>query len=139
MEAGMKFESTNAAVEILQDTARPEGDRIAAIHYLAEQPTQMRVDVLANTLGDDTFAVRWAAANALCYAGSAALRPVLRVLISQGADVHVRESACHALCENTDPHVRAVSRPLIEAMKGPGADVAAPKIAFDLLRSSVIP
>lgn len=132
----MRFQSSAAAIDVLHDPSRPEAERTAAVHSLARDLNPNHINILAQTLGDESYAVRWAASNALIHAGSAAYRPVLRVLVSQGAEAAVREAACHALCENVDPQVRAASQELITAIQGPGADVATPQHAFELLRSA---
>jgi HEAT repeat protein len=131
----MKFQTTTEALAVLQDTTRTEVERTAAIHFLAEDRSPASIDALAQTLADEDFGVRWAASNALIYAGQAAFEPILRVLVTHGTSAAVRETACHALCENTDPQVRAASQDLLQAMKGAGADAATPQAAFQLLRS----
>ena len=130
----MKFQTTTEALAVLQDTTRTEVERTAAIHYLAEDRSSASIDALAHTLADENFGVRWAASNALIYAGQAAFKPILRMLVAHGTSATVREVACHALCDNTDPQVRAASQDLLQAMKGAGADAAAPQTAFQLLR-----
>lgn len=131
----MRFQTATEALAVLQDTTRPEAERTSAIHFLAEDRAPASIDALAQTLADEHFGVRWAASNALIYAGQAALKPILRVLVAHGTSAAVREAACHALCDNADPQVRAASQKLLQAMKGAGADVAAPQAAFLMLRS----
>jgi HEAT repeat protein len=130
----MKFQTTAEALAVLQDTSRAEVERSAAIHFLAEDHLPANVEVLAQTLTDEDFGVRWAASNALIYAGQAAFKPILRVLVAHGATASVREVACHALYDNVDPQVRAASQELLHAMKGAGADAATPQVAFQMLR-----
>lgn len=130
----MKFPNTTEALAVLQDTTRPEVERTAAIHYLAEDLCPACIDALAQTMADENFGVRWAASNALIYAGQAAFKPILRALVAHGTSAAVREAACHALCDNADPQVRAASQELLQAMKGAGADAAAPQAAYQLLR-----
>jgi HEAT repeat protein len=130
----MKFQTTTEALAVLQDTTRAEVERTAAIHFLAEDRSPASIDTLAQTLADENFSVRWAASNALIYAGQSALKPILRMLVTHGTSAAAREAACHALCDNADPQVRAASQDLLAAMKGPGADAAAPQAAYQLLR-----
>lgn len=131
----MRFPDTTEALAVLQDTTRAEVERTAAIHFLAENHSPASIEALAQTLADEDFGVRWAASNALIHAGQAAFKPILHMLVAHGTSAAVRETACHALCENVDPQVRAASQELLQAMKGAGADVAAPQAAFQLLRS----
>lgn len=130
----MKFTNTTEALAVLQDTTRAEVERTAAIHVLAEDRSPASIEALAQTLADEDFGVRWAASNALIHAGQAAFKPILRMLVARGTSAAVRETACHALCDNVDPQVRAASQELLPAMKGAGADAAAPQAAFQLLR-----
>lgn len=130
----MRFHSTTEAIAALQDTSRAEAERSAAIHFLADNLTPESIDILAQALTDDNFGVRWAAATALSTAGRVAFKPILRVVVAHGTTAAVREAAYHALCDSTDPQVRAASQKLMKAMKGAGADAAAPQLAFQLLR-----
>jgi hypothetical protein len=129
----MRFQTTTEALAVLQDTSRPEVERSAAVHFLAEDRSPASIEALAQMLTDEDFGVRWAASNALIYAGQAAFKPILRVLVAHGATTTVREAAGHALSRHADPQVRAASQELLQAMKGAGANVAAPQVAFQLL------
>lgn len=122
------------AITITDDLTRSTLEREEAIHYLAENPTSEGVQHLVDAMEDEQFSIRWAAARALTYTGRAALAPVLRKLIAKGSSASLREVAHHALHKNVDPQVRASSRPVLEAMKGPAADLATPQAAYQLLR-----
>ena len=130
----MRFLNITEALAVLQDTARAEVERTAAIHFLAEDRSPASIEALAQTLADEDFGVRWAASNALIHAGRAAFKPILRMLVAHGTSAAVRETACPARGDNVDPQVRAASQELLQAMKGAGADAAAPQTAYQLLR-----
>ncbi|MEA3334470.1 MAG: HEAT repeat domain-containing protein [Chloroflexota bacterium] len=122
------------ALAILRDSDRTDIEHETAIHALAGYTDDETIAVLVQTLHDDEFGVRWAAANALAYCGKAALLPVLRDLVAHGTGVNLREVAQVALSKNTDPGVREISKPVLAAMKGPAADLATSQAAYELLK-----
>lgn len=128
-------ESVAHAIEIIHDTSINEVEREDAIHYLARHLDPEVIGQLTQVLDDDDFGVRWAAAQALTFAGAEALVPILRLLIAKGGSPEVREAAQHALRNNIDPQVRQQAKPVLEALRGPGADMATPMAAYELLHS----
>lgn len=131
----MKPTSVPDAIRVIHDTALGEFEREEAIHYLAQHLEPQVVEALVQVLDDDDFGVRWAAAEALTYAGAAALAPILHLLVAKGGSSEAREAALHALRNNTDPEVREQAKPVLEALRGPGAAMATPTAAYQLLRT----
>lgn len=130
----MKPHNVPEAIDILEDRTASTTAREEAIHYLAENLTPEGVDRLAQALDDDQFGVRWAAARALAYAGDAALEPLLHVLIAKGGRPEVRDAAVHILRNSASPKVRDLGTNLVQALKGPAADIAGPQAAYELMR-----
>jgi HEAT repeat protein len=88
---------------------------------------------LVQALRDNDFGVRWAAAEALAQLGPGILIPLLQALTDpdQAGDPRLRESSYHVLHRARDLPVPV--KTLMEALKGPGADIATIREAGRLL------
>lgn len=131
----MKPQSEAEALTMLRNRRLALLQREEAIHYLAEHLNPQVIEELADTLTDPEFSIRWAAARALTWAGEAALVPVLRRLLEHGSSVTFRDVAYYVLDDNTSGRVQELASDVLEALKGPAADVAAPRAAYELLRA----
>jgi tRNA pseudouridine(38-40) synthase len=69
--------------------------------------------------------VRWAAGSALALIGEPAMPAVLSALLQPSVDKTLRDGVRHVLTDNSSANVRQLSVPLIKALKGPEADIAA--------------
>lgn len=129
------FESPAQAIADLQNTRLPENQRADAAHFLVADPTPAGIAALVVALNDGDHGVRWAAGAALAQIGEPAMPTLLTALI--GADVAkaLRDGARHVLTDNSSARVRELSVPLIKALKGPEADIAAMQEALKLLPS----
>ena len=127
------IESTEQAIEIIQDTANSETEREQAIHFLQEHESREGIDVLVASLEDDDYGVRWAAGSALAQFGESAMPSLLNALIKADSDSRLREGAVHILHISSSRKVRDESKELLEALKGPSAAIASMEAAYDLL------
>ena len=130
----MRPTSETEAFATIQDDSKGLLDREHAIHYLAKHMSPAAVEQLIPVLDSDEFSLRWAAADALRYAGNMALIPLLRKLVQSGSSFTVREVTHHALSKNISPTVREQAQEVLVAMKGPAADLATTQAAYQLLR-----
>lgn len=129
------FESPAQATADLQNTRLAENQRAAAAHFLAADPTPEGIAALVVALKDGDHGVRWAAGTALAQIGEPAMPALLTALIGADVDKTLRDSARHVLTDNSSARVRELSVPLIKALKGPEADIAAMQEALKLLPS----
>jgi HEAT repeat protein len=126
-------ESTAQAIANLQNTQLPENRRTDAAHFLVADPTPDGIAALVTALTDGDHGVRWAAGTALANIGEPAMHALLSALIAPDVDKTLRDGARHVLTDNSSPRVRELSVPLIKAMKGPEANIAAMQEATKLL------
>ena len=126
-------ESTEQAIEILRDTDLSELEREHAIAYLHDHPTPEAIDALIEGLEDDDPGVRWKSATALARQGESAMHPLLIALCQPDADARLREGAWHVLRQNSSSEVRAESQELLQALRGPSANIATLEAANKLL------
>ncbi len=129
------IESTAQAIQILQNPRLPENQRADAAHFLAGDPTPDVLTALVAALSDTDHGVRWAAGSTLAQIGDPAMPAVLNALIQPGVDKTLRDGVRHVLTDNHSAKVRQLSVPLIKALKGPEADIAAMQEALKLLPS----
>lgn len=127
------FENTAQAIAALQDAKLAENQRVDAAHFLAADPSPEAIAALLTALEDDDHGVRWAAGSALAHQGEAALPALLNALMAPGVDKMLRDGARHVLTDNSSAQVRELSVPLVKALKGPEADIAAMQEAQKLL------
>lgn len=127
------FENTAQAIAALQDAKLAENQRVDAAHFLAADPSPEAIAALLTALEDDDHGVRWAAGSALGHQGEAALPALLNALMAPGVDKMLRDGARHVLTDNSSAQVRELSVPLVKALKGPEADIAAMQEAQKLL------
>ena len=80
---------------------------------------------LTLALNDDDFGVHWEAAAALAELGAVALPELLLALANPklAASPRVREGAYHVLHYSSAPEVHNYAARLMEALKGPAADI----------------
>jgi hypothetical protein len=141
------------AIALLNDKNLVYHKREIAIHYLAEHPTPASIKGLVDALRDKDFAIRWKASTALAHLGPLALPEVLRALTNYKTNtVRLREGVIHILHyssnlahepfynhQQVEPRVyikpgKLVSvRGLLNALKGPAADINSMKAADKLL------
>ncbi|MEZ4707902.1 MAG: hypothetical protein R3A44_11880 [Caldilineaceae bacterium] len=107
-------------------------DQGANIQYLSTHPTPTNLNKLVDMMEYGDFGVRWEAAAALASLGSDALRPVLQALCKRST-VWLREGAHHVFYYSSNAIVRSQTAELLEAMRGPAADVATMNMAGKLL------
>ena len=127
------IESTAQAILDLQNQRLPEHQRTEAAHYLASDPTADAIAALVEALSDADHGVRWAAGTTLAQIGEPAMPALLNALIQPGVDKTLRDGVRHVLTDNHSPKVRQLSVPLVKALKGPEADIAAMQEALKLL------
>ena len=129
------IQSSAEAIVILQDQHLPENQRTEAARFLATDASKESIAALTAALSDADHGVRWAAGSALALLGDAAMPAVLGALLQPGVDKTLRDGVRHVLTDNRSPKVRELSVPLVKALKGPEADIAAMQEAAKLLRS----
>lgn len=125
--------STAEAIATLQNRQLAENLRTDAARFLVSDPTPASIAALTTSLRDGDYGVRWAAGTALAHIGEPAMPALLNALIGPDVDEVLRDGARHVLTDNASPRVRELSVPLIKALKGPQADIAAMQEALKLL------
>lgn len=129
------IESSAQAILILQDEHLPENQRTDAAHFLATEASDESIAALVTALSDADHGVRWAAGSALALLGEPAMPVVLSALLQPSVDKTLRDGVRHVLTDNRSANVRQLSVPLVKALKGPEADIAAMQEAAKLLPS----
>jgi len=127
------IQSSAQAIVILQDQQLPENQRTDAAHFLATDTSDESIKALVAALSDADHGVRWAAGTALALLGEPAMHAVLSALLEPHVDKTLRDGVRHVLTDNSSANVRQLSVPLIKALKGPEADIAAMQEAAKLL------
>lgn len=132
----MFITSEAQALEILDDTGQDMRHREAAARYLAAHPSPEIVGRLVQALQDNDFGVRWEAAVALSQLGNPALIEMLKALTDpkRVGDSRLRRGIYHALHYNQSLHLPVSMTRLMEALKGPAADIASMEEAGRLLQ-----
>ena len=123
--------SVEQAVEILSDQLEDQLLREQAIRFLSYHPSEEVINKLVWTLQDDEFGIRWEAAVTLAQLGEKALPELLKALTDPDrvGDPRLREGAYHILHHNRDPFYGVNISRLLQALKGPAADIASMKEA----------
>lgn len=129
------IKSTAQAILDLQNQQLAEHQRTEAAHVLAADATADSVAALVAALSDADPGVRWAAGSALALIAEPAMPAVLSALLQPNVDKALRDGVRHVLTDNSSANVRQLSVPLIKALKGPEADIAAMQEAAKLLSS----
>jgi HEAT repeat protein len=129
------IQSSAQAIAILQDQHLPENQRTDAARFLATDTSDESIAALVAALSDADHGVRWAAGSALALLGDAAMPAMLSALLQPNVDKTLRDGVRHVLTDNRSAHVRQLSAPLVKALKGPEADIAAMQEAAKLLPS----
>jgi HEAT repeat protein len=119
----------------LQDQHLPENQRTDAARFLATDTSDESIAALVAALSDADHGVRWAAGSALALLGDAAMPAMLSALLQPNVDKTLRDGVRHVLTDNRSANVRQLSAPLVKALKGPEADIAAMQEAAKLLPS----
>jgi HEAT repeat protein len=128
------IDSSTEAIALLQNTRLSEQEREHGIHFLRDHPTPEGIEALVAALEDDDAGVRWSAGAALAQLGDAAFPALLEKLAHKSNDTWLREGARHVIHDNSSPRVRDGSGDLVQALTGPGADIASMEAAYKLLR-----
>ena len=126
-------ESTEQAITILKDTELSELEREHAIEYLQDHPSPEGIEAFIVALEDDDPGVRWKSASALALQGQSAMHPLLEALCRPDADARLREGAWHVLRQNASKEVREDGQELLQALRGPAANIATLEAANKLL------
>ena len=127
--------SIEQALEILDNPLEDQLLREQALRYLSYHPSEEVINKLAWALQDDEFGIRWEAAITLAQQGEKALPELLMALTNPDrvGDPRLREGAYHVLHYNRDPFYGVNITQLLQALKGPAADIATMKEAGRIL------
>jgi HEAT repeat protein len=131
----MNTQSIAQALTVLEDTSQDYRTREQAVHELSGHPTPQTAEWLVQALEDEEFGVRWAAAVALIQMGELALTPLLRALTQRPNSIWLREGAHHILYYTGDTRFRQKTAGLLEALKGPAAQLSTAQTAYAILQS----
>jgi HEAT repeat protein len=119
-------------VRVLHNPTVTEKDRVDACHALGRAKTPAATGALVDSLRDDDFTVRWAAAEALAEHGRAAIEPLMHALIGRD-DRFLREGAHHVLSRLHGAATHDLVKPVMEALEGRTPSVSVPKAANAVL------
>ena len=128
--------SVEQALKILDDPSRSDMERELAGRYLLAHPHDNAIVRLVKALQDDDAGVAWSAAETLSRIGEPALRELCRALSDHQrvGDPRLLNGAYHVLYHLQNPALSKQLNPLMQALKGPAADLAAMEEADRLLR-----
>ena len=131
----MRFTAEDQAINVLDDNSNAYWKRESAARFLSEHPTDRAIEHLVHALQDDNFGVRWEAAVTLTRLGEAALPELLTALADphRVGDSRLREGVYHVLHYSHAPKMPVPIDGLMEALKGPAADIATLEEANRLL------
>ena len=104
-----------------------------AARGLGELGDTRAIHILVSGLRDDNTAVRWATANLLARLGSQAVPAILEEISRGPLDEPARQVTYHALHGMRGKDLRSWLAPLVEALHGFSADLAAPMLAQKML------
>ena len=127
-------QSQEEALRILTDTSREVSEREAAIHYLRDHPSPAIAEQLVKILEDNAPGVRWATAMALGHYGRIAFLPLLQALTQPTINARLREGAHRVLSHTSEPQAFDHLQELLDALQGPGANIATMDVAMKILR-----
>ncbi len=135
MITNKEITSVDRALEMLDDPHENQMLREKAIRYLSHQPSDEIIKRLVWALQDDEFGIRWEAATILAQLGKKALPELLKALTNPDrvGDPRLREGVYHALQHNRDPFYAINITQLLQALKGPAADIASMEEAGRIL------
>ena len=91
------------------------------------------IDVLAEGLHDENQAVRWATASVLARLDATAVPAILKTLTENELNEPFRQAAVHAMSAMPSSQTRAYLAPVLDALRGPAAQIEAPITANRLL------
>ncbi len=111
------FDSIEKAINVLKDTNEDSLKRVDAVKFLGEVGSEQAIDVLVETLEDDDYGVRWAAADELAKLGEKAAPTVLRKLLDPNTSTRVFEMAVHIFKNNGDILIRTKAEALVKALE----------------------
>ncbi len=119
-------------VQVIHDPTGNEKDRLDACHALGHTKAEAAMYALIYALKDNSFAVRWAAAEALAEHGSAAIAPIMHALIA-GDHPFVREGAHHVLSRLPGSANHQLVKPVLDALEGRTPSISVPVAANAVL------
>ncbi len=111
------FESMEQAIAILKNPTESSLKRVEAVRFLGELASEKAIQILVETLEDDDYGVRWAAADELARLGEKAAPAVLRKLLDPNASARVFEMAAHIFKNNSDILLRSKAEALARALE----------------------
>jgi HEAT repeat protein len=107
--------------------------RWEAAHGLGQIGDARAVDILAEGLLDENYAIRWATVDVLVHLGARTIPSVLTILSRCTLNELSRQAAYHALHGILSASTHERIKPLLDALKGPVPDIEARTIAQRLL------
>jgi HEAT repeat protein len=107
--------------------------RWEAAKALGQIPGPVATDALVIALGDNSFDVRWLAAEGLIARGREGLAPLMKALIEESDSVVLREGAHHVLFDLSHGNLRKMVLPVLQALDDVETSVEVPLKARALL------
>jgi HEAT repeat protein len=109
-----------AVVPLMEALAAPASDyyvRWEAAKVLSELEDPEAAPVLVNALEDDSFGIRWLAAEGLISLGQDGLAPILEALVQRSDSAVLREGAHHVLRMLNEGDLHAQLAPVLAALE----------------------
>jgi HEAT repeat protein len=110
-----------------------ENVRWGAAKALGEIQDKTSAAALVLALEDESFGVRWLAAEGLIALGRNALRPLLRALVERAGSTWLREGALHVLNDLATQGLGDDAKPVVAALLGPQPKLQVPLAAEDVV------
>lgn len=131
----MEFQRVEDALRVLEDITLDSAAHEEAVEFLYHMNEDEEIEQLVEALRNDDFGIRWEAADLLSLMGRRAFPAILEGLLDpvKAGDSRFRESIYHILHLNHDVLLKVDAAPLIQALKGPAADLNAMQEAHRLL------
>lgn len=109
--------------------------RWEAAKALSQMHGPVATDALVIALGDNSFDVRWLAAEGLIDRGRDGLAPLMKALIEGSDSVVLRDGAHHVLFDLSHGNLREMVLPVLQALEDVEPSVEVPLKARALLRA----
>ena len=112
-----------------------EEQRWEAAKALGQIGDPAAVGVLVKTLEDKIFDLRWLAAEGLITIGKPSIVPLLHSLLEHSDSVYVREGAHHVFHDLHDQNLKAILRPILDALEDTEKQIELPFATEAALKS----
>jgi HEAT repeat protein len=130
----VRFINVEDAIRTLENPSVSREIHEEALHYLASLDHCLRADGLVHALQSDDFGIRWEASIELTRLIPDSITAVLKALMDpdQVCNPRLRRGVVRMIENIHDPVIKDDFLPLLDALKGPAADITSMWEAYQL-------